>query len=72
MIVLSGQISGTIFITLMAILGHVTIEAMADANRAESTITLTPFMIGFIALAVVNVVLSCLMKESTLVKEETS
>jgi len=72
MIVLSGQVSGTIFITLMAILGHVTIEAMADANRAESTITLTPFMIGFIALAVVNVVLSCLMKESALAKEEIS
>lgn len=72
MIVLSGQVSGTIFITLMAILGHVTIEAMADANRAESTITLTPFMIGFIALAVVNVVLSCMMKESALIKEEAA
>ncbi len=29
-------------------------------------------MVGFIALAVVNVVLSCLMKESALIKEEAA
>jgi len=72
MIVLSGQISGTIFITLMAILGHVTIEAMADASKGGSGITLTPFMIGFIVLAVVNVILSLMMKESALIREEAS
>jgi MFS family permease len=69
MIILSGQVSGTIFITLMAVMGHVSMEAMADASKAGSSITLTPFMVGFIALAGLNVALSLLMKESALIHE---
>jgi len=65
---LVGQFSGIIFITLMAVFGNVSMAAFADATKAANTITLTPFMIGFIVLAVLNVILSIRIKESTMVK----
>jgi MFS family permease len=68
MIVLAGQISGTIFITLMALLGNISIEALADATRASNEISLTPFMVGFIALSVLNIVLGFMLKESRMIK----
>ncbi len=67
LIVLSGQISGTIFITVMALMGQVSMEAFADATKASKSVSMTPFMIGYIVLALVNVVLSLMMKESKLV-----
>ncbi len=70
MIVLSGQISGAIFITLMAVLGHISSEALADASRAADTMTLTPFMWGFVVLAILNVVLSSIIKESEMIVEK--
>ncbi len=66
MIVLAGQISGSVFIVLMALLGNITAEALADANTA-SHISLKPFMIMFIALSVVNIVLGLMVKESSMV-----
>lgn len=70
MIVLSGQISGAIFITLMAILGNISTEALADANRAADTMTLTPFLWGFVVLGVINAVLSFIIKESKMITEK--
>lgn len=69
MIVLSGQISGAIFITLMAVFGHITVEALADARVAADTITLTPFLWGFVALGVINIIFSFIIKESEMIKE---
>jgi len=69
-IILAGQLSGAIFITLMAVFGNVSMEAFADATKAADSITLTPFMIGFIVLALLNVVLSFRLKESKLVKHQ--
>ena len=69
LIVLSGQISGTIFITAMALGGNVSIDAFADATKASGAVSLTPFMIGFIVLALINLALSAMMKESRLVKK---
>ena len=69
-IILAGQLSGAIFITLMAIFGNVSMEAFADATKAADSITLTPFLIMFIILAVVNVALSSILKESALVKHQ--
>ncbi len=68
MIVLGGQISGTIFITLMALLGNISVEALADATRASNEISLTPFMVGFIVLSLVIIVLSLMLKESKRIK----
>ncbi len=65
---LAGQISGAIFITLMAVFGNVSMAAFADANKAANTITLTPFMVVFIFLAILNVILSTRIKESTMMK----
>ncbi|MCP4135045.1 MAG: major facilitator superfamily domain-containing protein 7 [bacterium] len=65
LIVLSGQLSGAIFITLMAVLGNITMEVIADANKASESMNLTPFMIVFVVLGVVNVFLALSMKEST-------
>jgi MFS family permease len=70
LIVLSGQISGTIFITIMALLGDVSIEAFADATKASHSVSMTPFMIGYIVLALVNVVFSLLLRESKLVGQK--
>jgi len=69
MIVLSGQISGAIFITLMAVFGHITVEALADARVAADTITLTPFLWGFVVLGVINVIFSFIIKESEMIGE---
>jgi len=70
MIVLSGQLSGTIFITAMALMGNITMEALADANAASEAISLTPFMVVFIVLALVNIVLGFMIKESPMIKTE--
>lgn len=67
MILLSGQVSGILFITLMALGGQVTIDALADAQAAAEQITLTPFMIFFTGLAVLNLVIGLLLKESPLI-----
>lgn len=69
-IILAGQISGAIFITLMAVFGNVSVEAFADASKAADAITMTPFLIGFIVLAVINVVLSSFLKESEMVHHQ--
>ena len=70
LIVLSGQVSGAIFITVMALLGNISVEILADARKAADSITMTPFMAGFVALAVVNIVISLFMKESSLVTDK--
>ncbi len=70
MIVLSGQISGAIFITLMAILGGISAEALADASKAAETINLTPFMWGFFVLGIINVIFSSVIKESEMIKSD--
>ncbi len=69
MIVLSGQISGALFITLMAVFGHITVEALADARVAADTITLTPFLWGFVVLGIINVIFSFIIKESEMIGE---
>lgn len=69
---LSGQISGVIFITLMALLGNITPEALANANLAPKTISLTPFMIGFVILGLVTVVFSLILKESPMMTKSAS
>ncbi len=68
MILLSGQVSGILFIILMTVFGNVTIKALADARVAAENITLTPFMIFFIGLAIVNLILSLLLKESPMIE----
>ncbi len=68
MIVLAGQISGSIFIVLMALLGNITVEALADAARA-SDITLKPFMIMFIVLSVINIAMGLMVKESDMIRK---
>ncbi|PKL40436.1 MAG: MFS transporter [Spirochaetae bacterium HGW-Spirochaetae-1] len=70
MIVLSGQISGVIFITIMAVMGNITMEILADATKASHSLVMTPFMIGFIVLSFVNVVLGLMMKESSMIRSE--
>jgi len=55
LIVLSGQVSGVIFIYGM------------DALRTETTHSMTPFLIIFIAFSILNVLVGCLMKESPLI-----
>jgi MFS family permease len=67
MILLSGQVSGILFIVLMALFGNVTVQALADARSATDSITLTPFMIVFIVLAVMNLVLGILLRESPVI-----
>jgi MFS family permease len=67
MILLSGQVSGIAFIVLMALFGNVTIQALADARAAADNITLTPFMIVFIGLSVINLVIAAILKESPVV-----
>ena len=68
LIILSGQLSGVLFITLRALGGNVSMEALADASRASEAIALTPFMIGFVVLAAVAVGLTLAMKESPIVR----
>ena len=69
-IVLAGQISGSIFITIMALLGNVSLEAFADATLASTEIQLKPFMIAFLILSVVNFGISLLLGESNLIQQE--
>ena len=64
LIILAGQISGIIFITSMALVGNVSIEAFADASRVSGSLHLLPFMIGFLVISVLNVLLIGMMKES--------
>ena len=68
MILLSGQVSGIVFIVLMALFGNVTVRALADASAVAANITLTPFMIFFIGLAVVNLVIGIMLKESPMME----
>ncbi len=67
MIVMSGQLSGTIFITAMALFGNITMDVFADANKASTTLSMTPFMIGFIVLSVVNIGLALMIRESSMI-----
>jgi hypothetical protein len=69
-IVLAGQISGSIFITVMALLGNVSLEAFADATLASTDIKLTPFMIAFVILSFVNFGISLLLGESSMIRRE--
>ncbi|HDP79700.1 MAG TPA: MFS transporter, partial [Spirochaetes bacterium] len=57
LILLSGQISGIIFIFGM------------DAFRASGTGSMTPFMVVFIVLTLVNVAICTRLKESKLIRE---
>ena len=57
LLVLSGQISGIIFIFAL------------DMFRAESG-SMTPFLIVLIVLMLVNIILSFLLKESTMITSE--
>lgn len=68
LIILSGQLSGVIFITLMALLGNVSMDALADASRASDAITLTPFMIGFVVLGAGSVGMVAAMKEFPVIR----
>jgi MFS family permease len=70
LIVLSGQLTGTIFIVLMALLGNVGMDTLADANKGASAVKLTPFMILFVVLAAGNVVLALRMKESSMIQKD--
>lgn len=63
MILLSGQISGILFIMIMGLLGNVTMEAFANAGKANESLSLAPFMIGFVILSVINLFLAAGMKE---------
>jgi len=59
LILLSGQISGIIFIYGM------------DIFRSATTHSMTPFMVVFILLMSINVLLAAIMGESPLVKKES-
>jgi MFS family permease len=67
MIVLAGQISGTIFITMMALFGNISMEAFADATKASGSQSMKPFLVLFAVLALVNILLATLVKESTMI-----
>jgi MFS family permease len=71
MIVLSGQISGSIFIVLMSLVGNVSVDALADAGVASASLSLTPFMVFFIVLALVNLALAVSLRESSLIRSAT-
>jgi MFS family permease len=71
MILLSGQLSGIVFIVLMALFGNVTVQALADARTAAENITLVPFMVLFIGLSAVNLVIGLLLKESPIGGEKS-
>jgi len=58
MIVLAGQIGGILFITLVGLMGHLSIESLAGV--AESSTNLTLFMLAFVVFSIANVFL-CLM-----------
>jgi sugar phosphate permease len=58
MLLLAGQISGIIFIYAM------------DKLRITATGSMTPFMIVFVAMALVNILLAFLMKESPLIRTQ--
>jgi len=58
MLLLAGQISGIIFIYAM------------DKLRITATGSMTPFMIVFVAMALVNILLAFLMKESLLIRTQ--
>jgi MFS family permease len=68
MILLSGQVSGILFITLMAVFSNVTIDALADVNAAVQNLSLRPFMMFFIGLAIINLILGLLLRESPMVR----
>lgn len=70
MIILSGQVSGTIFIAVMAIAGRVSMDVFADASKASGSISLKPFMETFIVLGLLNIVFSVLMKESSMIRKD--
>jgi MFS family permease len=63
LILLSGQVSGILFIVLMGLFGNVTMDALADASKASEVLMLTPFMIGFVVLSLINVFISMSLKE---------
>lgn len=63
LILLSGQVSGILYILIMGLAGNVTMEAFASAHMASESLTLLPFMIGFVVLSVLNVFLTMRMKE---------
>jgi len=63
---------GAIFIVLMSSLGNVSMDALADATRASGSVSLTPFMIRFLILSVLNLALGFRMKESSMIREVLS
>ncbi|MBP6979055.1 MAG: MFS transporter [Bacteroidales bacterium] len=63
MILLSGQVSGILFILIMGLVGNVTMEAFANARKASESLTMTPIMIGFVILSVINVFLAAGLNE---------
>ncbi len=63
MILLSGQVSGILFILVMALVGDVTMEAFANAGKASESLTMTPIMVGFVILSVINAFVAAGLKE---------
>jgi len=66
MIILAGQIGGIALITVVGLLGHVTIQSLAGV--AQSSSNLTRFMIIFIMLAMGNVIVSLMLGKSATVR----
>jgi MFS family permease len=63
LILLSGQVSGILLIVLMGLFGNVTIEALADPSKASDALSLTPFMVSFVVLALINLFLGLALRE---------
>jgi len=61
MILLAGQVGGILFITLVGLMGHLSIESLAGV--AHSSTRLTFFMLAFVALAIANVFVCLMLKK---------
>ena len=61
MILLAGQVGGILFITLVGLMGHLSIESLAGVARSSTNLTF--FMVGFVALAIANVFVCLMLKK---------
>ena len=68
MIVLAGQIGGILFITLVGLMGHLSIESLAGV--AESSTNLTFFMLVFVMLSVANLFVCLMLRKHPVGGEE--
>jgi MFS family permease len=62
MILLAGQVGGILFITLVGLMGHISVESLAGVARSSTNLTF--FMVGFIALAIANVFVCLRLRKS--------